>query len=154
MQLCPLRARECERVSAYGGLHAPQFDLDSLSSPTISFSLSRYSPSVSCRAGNLLNSHIYSELWCCPNRSHTDTHTGTRCMLLYGPHRSEIFLSTLVLLRETVRDFYSCLHLFFFFFFYIEVVSIAFHSRISEDVKCKRGKRETCILSCCTSGVR
>lgn len=54
-------------------------------------------------------------------------------------------------LSGTVRDFFYSVSIVFFF---IEVVSIAIQSRISEDVKCKNGQRGSCILSCCTSGVR
>lgn len=94
MQFCPLRARECVyECVCKGGLHAPQSDLDSLSSPHHLFSLSFFFLTlVSCRAGNLLNSHIYSELWCCPK---THRHTGQVHVVWTTPLK-EFFLSSLV----------------------------------------------------------
>lgn len=54
--------------------------------------------------------------------------------------------------NENVRDFYSVSSFVLFFVFYkyiyIEVVSIAIESIISENVRCKSGKRESRILSC------
>lgn len=71
---------------------------------------------VSCRAGNLLNSHIYSELWCCPK--HTHTHTHVRCTL-YGPHRSKSSFSRPLYPKWICQGFLLCLNfLFFLFFFY------------------------------------
>lgn len=59
MQFGPPRARECiNECGCKGGLHAPQSDLDSLSSPVIS---------VSCRAGNTETNGAVA--------LHTDTNT-------------------------------------------------------------------------------
>lgn len=136
MQFCPLRARECVyECVCEGGLHAPQSDLDSLSSPHHLFSLSFFFLTlVSCRAGNLLNSHIYSELWCCPK--HTDTHV--RCTL-YGPHRSKSSFSRPSFPKWSVRDFYSVS--FFFFFFFIEVISICYSVQNIRGCKTQKWKK-------------
>lgn len=113
-------------------------------------SLSRFPHSGSCRAGNLLHSHVQCELWCCPKGTHTDTDTESHQVHVGMDHTAQRVLSLVPhFLYEAVRDLLRlCFH------FFIEVVSIAFHSRISEAVKCKSGKRAGQKMSCCSSGVR
>lgn len=97
MQFCPLHIEYIYECSCNGGLHAPQCDLDSLSSPIVSASLA--SLTFSCRAGNLLNSHTAN--YGAVQTAHTRTHTqacayrnvsGACCT---DHHRSESFLSSL-----------------------------------------------------------
>lgn len=115
MQFCPLPARKCtDERFCKGGLHAPQSDLDSLSSPNVCLAHSH-----SCRAGNLFNPHTLSRWWCCPNahtraRPHTHTEEHIRCML-YGPHRSK---SSLIPLFQVKWSGISTLSPSFFLFFY------------------------------------
>lgn len=123
MQFCPPRARDCIYERVYdGGLHAPQSDLDSLSSPPLHHHF--FSHSASCSAGNLLTVTCSSELWCCPRRNNTHTqtrHTETRQVHVGMDHTAPRVLSLVPpFLNETVRDFYSVS------IFFIEVVSNCF----------------------------
>lgn len=68
-----------------------------------------FSHPVSCRPGNLLNSHIYSELWCCPK--HTHRNTSGACW--YGPHRSESSFSCPSFSKWNCQGFVLCLHFFY-----------------------------------------
>lgn len=101
----------------------------------------RLAHSHSCRAGNLFNSHTLSRWWCCPN-AHTHAHRLTRQVHVVRTTPLKEF-SHPSFPSKKVRDFYSV-----YISCFIEVVSIAVQSRISEDVRCKRGKGESCVLSC------
>lgn len=109
--------------------------------------LSRFSHSRSCRAGNLLNSHTHGKLWCCPKRTHRYTHRNTSGACCTD-HTAQRVLSSLFS-KWKCQGF-----LLLSPFFFIEVVSIAIQSRISEDVRCKSGKKRklyTVMLVVCVS---
>lgn len=130
MQFCSLRARESECVCVCvckRGLHAAQSDLDYLSSssppppsPSVYFYFFYLTPNH-VEPLKLLRQYILNY------GAVRNPHKHGACY--YGPHSSQVFTPLPCFLSESVRDFHSVSVCFFVF---IEVIFIAFHSRISE----------------------